>query len=57
MWSQYHKKTTAGWKLCVQWKRGHTSWETLADLKEAYPVQDLAYAKAAGIRGEPAFAW
>ena len=54
---QYHKKTTAGWKLCVQWKGGSTSWETLADLKESYPVQVSEYAKAAGIQGEPAFAW
>jgi len=54
---RYPKKTTAGWKLCVQWKGGLTSWETLADLKESYPVQVAEYAKAAGIDGEPAFAW
>ena len=54
---QYPKKTTAGWKLCVQWKGGLTSWETLADLKESYPVQVAEYAKAAGIDSEPAFAW
>ena len=54
---QYPKKTTAGWKLCVQWKGGSTSWETLADLKESYPVQVAEYSKAAGIQHEPAFAW
>jgi hypothetical protein len=54
---QYHKKTTAGWKLCVQWKGGLTTWETLADLKESYPVQVAEYAKSVGIQGEPAFAW
>jgi len=54
---QYPKKTTAGWKLCVQWKGGLTTWETLADLKESYPVQVAEYAKAAGIQHEPAFAW
>ena len=54
---QYPKKTTAGWKLCVKWKGGLTSWETLADLKESYPVQIAEYAKAVGINGEPAFAW
>ena len=54
---RYPKKTTAGWKLCVQWKGGHTSWETLADLKESYPVQVAEYAKATGIQCEPAFAW
>ena len=52
---QYPKKTTAGWKLCVQWKGGLTSWETLADLKESYPVQVAEYAKAVGIDSEPAF--
>ena len=54
---RYPKKTTAGWRLCVQWKGGLTSWETLADLKESYPVQVAEYAKVAGIQGEPAFAW
>ena len=54
---QYPKKTTAGWKLCVQWKGGLTSWETLADLKESYPVQVAEYSKSAGIQHEPAFAW
>jgi hypothetical protein len=54
---QYPKKTTAGWKLCVQWKGGLTTWETMADLKESYPVQVAEYAKAVGIDTEPAFAW
>ena len=54
---RYPKKTTAGWKLCIQFKGGHTSWERLADLKESYPVQVAEYAKAAGIDHEPAFAW
>ena len=54
---RYPKKTTAGWKLCVQWKGGSTSWETLADLKESYPVEVAEYAKAVGIAHEPAFAW
>ena len=54
---RYHKKTTAGWHLCVQWKGGTTTWERLADLKESYPVEVAEYAKASGIQGEPAFAW
>ena len=54
---RYPKKTTAGWKLCVEWKGGDTSWETLADLKESYPIQVAEYAKAVGIQHEPAFAW
>jgi hypothetical protein len=54
---QYQKKTTAGWKLCAEWKDGSTSWEELADLKESYPVEVAEYAKAQGIDHEPAFAW
>jgi len=54
---KYPKKTTAGWKLCVQWKGGLTTWETLADLKESYPVQVAEYSKSAGIQHEPAFTW
>ena len=57
-WSNTHrKKTTRGWKLCVQWKDQSTSWERLADLKESYPVKVAEYAVNAGIGNEPAFAW
>jgi hypothetical protein len=51
------KKTTKGWKLCSEWRDGTTSWETLASLKESYPVQVAEYAIAVGISEEPAFAW
>ena len=54
---RYPKKTTAGWHLCIQWKGGLTTWERLADMKEAYPVEVAEYAKAVGIQHEPAFAW
>jgi Reverse transcriptase (RNA-dependent DNA polymerase) len=51
------RKTTKGWKLCVEWKDGSTSWERLADLKESNPVEVADYATAKGIDAEPAFAW
>ena len=51
------KKTTKGWHMCIEWKDGTTSWETLASLKESYPVQVAEYALAAGISDEPAFKW
>jgi hypothetical protein len=51
------KKTTRGWKLCVEWKDGSTSWERLADLKESNPVELAEYAVTRGIDNEPAFAW
>ena len=54
---QYHRKTTKGWKLCIEWKDGTTSWERLADLKESYPIEVAEYAIAHGIDKEPAFAW
>jgi hypothetical protein len=33
----YPKRTTKGWKLCVQWQDGSTSWLSLKDLKELHP--------------------
>jgi hypothetical protein len=54
---QHHRKTTVGWKLCIQWKDGSTSWERLADVKESYPIEVAEYATAQGIDHEPAFSW
>ena len=51
------RQTTKGWKLCVEWKDGSTSWERLADLKESYPIEVAEYAMAKDIAQEPAFAW
>lgn len=51
------KLTTRGWKLCVMWKDGSTSWVPLKDLKESHPIQVAEYAVAKGIAHEPAFAW
>lgn len=51
------RKSTVGWKLCVQWKDGTTSWARLADMKESYPVQVAEYALSCGLDSEPAFAW
>jgi hypothetical protein len=51
------RKTTKGWKLCVEWVDGTTSWEPLNLLKESNPVEVAEYAVAAGIAGEPAFGW
>ena len=51
------RQSTVGWHLCVQWKDGSTSWQSLKDLKEAYPVAVAEYAVAQGIDDEPAFNW
>jgi hypothetical protein len=52
-----HKLTTKGWKLCVKWKDGSTSWEALKDLKESNPFEDAEYAVSTKRVSEPAFAW
>ena len=54
---QHHRKTTVGWKLCIQWKDGSMTWERLADLKESYPIEVAKYAVSQGIDHEPAFTW
>ena len=48
------RKTTKGWKLCIEWKDDTTMWERLADLKESNPVEVAEYAIAQGIQHKPA---
>jgi hypothetical protein len=43
--------------MCVRWKNGDTSWESLKDMKEANPIESAKYAVAHGISTEPAFNW
>ena len=54
---QVRRMTTKGWKFCVQWKDGSTSWVALKDLKESNPVEVAEYAVSQNIATEPAFAW
>jgi hypothetical protein len=51
------RKPTKGWKLCVEWKDGTTSWEDLSMIKEHNPVELAEYAVSRDIADEPAFAW
>ena len=51
----FMRRTTAGWHLCIQWKDGSTSWETLSDLKESHPVECAEYTLSQGLMNEPAF--
>ena len=51
------KRTTRGWKLLIEWKDGSSSWVTLADIKDSYPVQVADYAVLNGLTQEPAFRW
>ena len=50
-------KTTAGWKLLVEWKDQSESWVKLSELKESHPVETAEFAKSRGIDDESAFAW
>jgi hypothetical protein len=43
--------------ICAFSKDGSTSWQSLKDLKEAYPVTIDEYAVAQGIDNNPAFNW
>jgi hypothetical protein len=56
-YNKHLQKTTKGWKLCVEWKDGTTTWVCLADVKESNPVEVAKYAIAQGIHDEPAFLW
>jgi hypothetical protein len=44
--NQHYRKTTKGWKLCVKWRDGTTSWVRLADLKESFPIELAEFAVA-----------
>jgi hypothetical protein len=51
------RKTTKGWRFCVLWKDGSTSWEHLKDLKESKPVHIAEFTVANKLVSEPAFIW
>ena len=39
MGTKRRRETTVGWELCMRWKDLSTTWITLKDMKEAYPLQ------------------
>lgn len=49
------QRTTKGWDLCILWKDGSTSWETLSNLKASHPLQTAEYAIYKRLVNEPAF--
>ena len=49
--------TTKGWEILIQWKDGSTTWESLKDIKNCYPVQLSEYAMQMQLDKKPAFAW
>ena len=61
IWTKSKSKTkhrsTAGWRILVQWNDGSEQWVNLGRMKEAYPVQMAQYAASRGLLYEPAFHW
>ena len=49
--------TTQGWEVLMQWKDGSTTWATLKDITEYYPVELALYIQENGFVEEPAFKW
>ncbi len=54
---QRPKKTTAGWKLNVEFSDGTTSLLPLKDVKERNPIELAEYAILNKLDDEPAFKW
>ena len=44
-WS-FMRRSTIGWKICVQWIYSLTSWKALKDMKDLYPLETAEYAAA-----------
>ena len=51
------KSSEASWKLLRQWKDGTSTWVSLKDMKESFPVESAEYAVNNKIAEEPSFAW
>jgi hypothetical protein len=47
--------TLKGWEICISWKDGTTSWHTLSDVKNSFPLLLANYAMANDLVKEPAF--
>ncbi len=43
--------------MCISWQDGSTSWHSLAETKNFFPLMLAKYAMANGLEDEPAFAW
>ena len=49
--------TTKGYEIFIQWKDRITTWNTLKNVKDLYPVQMAEFAVENRIPEEPTFAW
>ena len=57
MGTKIRVNTTKLWEIFIQWKDGSTTWNTLKNLKDYYPVQMAGFAVENRISEEPDFAW
>ena len=55
--TNHRRYTTKGVGVLFQWKDGRTTYETLKDMKNSYPVQMAEYAVHQRIAGRQYFAW
>jgi len=49
--------TTKGWKICIAWKDGTSSWHPLSEVKSSYPLEPSQYAHENNLHYLPAFNW
>ena len=50
-------KSTEGWKICLQWKDGSSSWHPMIDVKNSFPVQLADYALYNKLQDKAGFSW
>ncbi len=50
-------KSTEGWKICLQWKDGSSSWHPMIDVKNSFPVQLADYALFHKLQDKAGFSW
>ena len=54
---QTHQENTKGWEILLLWKDGTSTWSTLKDVKDSYPIEMASYAHRNNLENEPAFSW
>ena len=55
--TKHNREITKEVEVLAQWKEGITTWVTLKDTKNLYPVHMSEYAVHWHISGDPVFAW
>jgi hypothetical protein len=48
---------TSRWEICISWEDGSTSWHSLSDIKNSYPIHLAEYAISNSLENLPAFRW